>query len=381
VGRSAAARALSAPYAVGFADSDDDPDIRQLLRETTFAGDVQLSLEREPDSTLSSALEGDVHGTIVARDSATGTLAGIASRSVRDVFINGKPARVGYLGQLRITQGFRSRRELLAAGFDFCRILHERERDSSMYLASVVADNHQAMRLLSRGGPGWPRFEPVDSLTSLAIPVRPGGRKKPRVVVLRRGTPESLNEIVECLSRNGGRWQFYPRWRAADFGSSRLRGLDLSDFVIATRDGRTVGCIACWDQRAFKQVIVKGYSSRLARSRWLVNLLSPFTGMPTLPRAGMQLQFGYLSHLAVEREDDEEVVTALVAGARDRATEKRLDYVVLGLSSRSSALQTIARAFQHRAYESVLYSAFWSDDEAAARSLDGRASNPELAIL
>lgn len=381
MGRSAAARALSAPYAVGFAESVDDAEIRQLLRETEFAGEVRLSLEREPDSNVSSAIEGDVHGTVVARDSATGALAGIASRSVRDVFINGRPARVGYLGQLRISPAYRSRRELLEAGFDFCRMLHDREPDCSLYLASVVADNEQARRLLSRRAKGWPHFEPIDSLTSLAIPVGRVRRNKPSRVVVRRGTSASIADIIECLSRNGAALQFYPRWRAADFGSSRLIGLDPSDFMIATRDGRTVGCIACWDQRAFKQVIVKGYSPRLARLRRFVNLLAPLSGIPRLPREGSPLQCAYLSHLAVERNDDEEVLTALVAGARQRALEKGLDYVVLGLSSRSPAFQTTARAFKHRAYESVLYVAFWPDGEAAVRSLDGRPSHPELAIL
>ena len=380
MGRSAAARALSAPYAVGFAEAVDDVEIRQLLRETEFAGDVRLSLERESDSSVSSAIEGDVHGTIVARDSATGALAGIASRSIRDVFINGRPARVGYLGQLRIAPAYRSRRELLEAGFDFCRMLHDRQRDCSLYLASVVTDNEQARRLLSRRAKGWPRFEPIDSLTSLAIPVG-HVRLQPSRVMVQPGTPASIDDIIECLSRNGAAWQFYPRWRAADFGCSRLIGLDPSDFMMATRDGRTVGCVACWDQRAFKQVIVKGYSPRLARSRRFVNLLAPFTGTPRLPREGSQLQFAYLSHLAVERNDDEEVLTALVEGARRRAMEKGLDYVVLGLSSRSTAFQAIARAFRHRAYESVLYVAFWPDGEVAAQSLDGRPSHPELAIL
>jgi hypothetical protein len=380
VGRSATARALNPPYAVDFARPGDDPEIRQLLRGTEFAGDVRLSLEREPDSLLSAAIEGDVSGTIVARDSATGTLAGIASRAVRGVFINGKASRVGYLGQLRIAPAFRGRRELLAAGFDFCRMLHDRERDCSLYLASVVADNHQATRLLARRASGWPRFEPVSSLTSLAISVD-GGSRRSSDVVLRRGSPDVINSIVDCLSRNGARWQFFPRWRAADFESSRLLGLNPSDFVIATRDGRTVGCIACWDQRAFKQVIVRGYSPRLARSRVFLNLVSPFTGIPRLPRHGTQLQFAYLSHLAVEQDDDEDVVRTLVAGARDVAAEKGLDYVVLGLSSTCAALTAVTRAFKHRAYESVLYVAFWPEDEAAVRALDERPSHPELAIL
>jgi hypothetical protein len=381
MGRIAAARALSVPYAIDFAQPGDDPEIRQLLRESAFGGDVRLSLAREPDSRLSGAIEGDAHGTVVARDSGSGELAGIASRSVRDVFLNGHSARLGYLGQLRIAQRFRSRRELLQAGFDFCRRVHERERDTRLYLASVLSDNDQAKRLLSRRASGWPRFEPVDTLVSLAIPASRGGRQVPAGVTVRRGAEECLNEIIACVSRNGVRFQFYPRWRAEDFGSARLLGVDPSDFVIATRSGRTVGCIACWDQRAFKQVIVRGYSSRLARWRPLINLASPLTGIPRLPREGRELQFAYLSHVAVDGDAGDDVMTALVSGARERAAAKGLDYVVLGLSSRCRSLAAVKRAFKHRAYESVLYVAFWPDGEEAAHALDGRPSYPELALL
>jgi hypothetical protein len=44
-------------------------------------------------------------------------------------------------------------------------------------------------------------------------------------------------------------------------------------------------------------------------------------------------------------------------------------------------MNVLARTFRHRTFESVLYKAFWPDGEPLARSLDGRPSNPELAIL
>jgi hypothetical protein len=102
--------------------------------------------------------------------------------------------------------------------------------------------------------------------------------------------------------------------------------------------------------------------------------------MPRLPREGTQLQCGYLSHLAFE-PDDERVLIALIEGALRRAADKRLAYVVLGLSTACSSSLVVKRWFKHRAYESVLYAAFWPDGEAMARSLDGRPSNPELALL
>lgn len=380
MGRSAAARPLTRRYDVAVATAGDDPEIRRLLRESAFGGSVRLSLEREPDS-LAPAVEGDVHSTIVARDSATGVLAGIASRSVRDAFLNGQPARLGYLGQLRIAPGYRSRRELLHSGFEFCRSLHQRQRDTRLYLASVVAENHQAMRLLSLRPPGWPRFQPVDRLVSLAIPAARRTQRCPAGVTIERASDDSVVEIVRCLLRHGPASQFYPRWSTEHFGTSRLPGLRPDDFVIARVGGRVVGCVACWDQRTFKQVVVRGYSPSLARWRPVLNVLSPVTGVPRLPRPGTPLRSAYLSHFALDPDLGKEVLPALVGAACTRAAEKGLDYAVLGLSARCRSLAVLQRAFKHRRYESVLYVAFWPDGEALAASLDERPSYPELALL
>jgi hypothetical protein len=366
-------------YAIGIAGPDDDPEIRRLLRTSAFAGQVSLSLEREPDSALAASIEGDEHETIVARDAATGILAGTAGRSVREVYLNGALSRIDYLGQLRIDPRFRHRRGLLRAGFDFCR----RQSGSPISLASVVADNMPARRLLSRHAAGWPRFEPVDTLVSLAIPVArrseaaTGGT---RGFELLPGSRAHLNGIVACIERHARGFQFSPRWKRTDFDSPRTRGLKPEDFTLALRDGQVVACLACWDQRAFKQAVVRGYSKRFARWRRLLNACAPLTGLPRLPAVGDALQFGYLSHAGFDHEDERTAI-ALIAGACRHARSQSLEYVVLGLSGRSRMLHAVKRAFPHRAYESVLYVAFWPEGEPLAASLDRRPSNPELAIL
>jgi hypothetical protein len=371
-------------YTFAIAGAEDDEEIRRLLRESVFAGDVRLSLEREPNSALAASIEGDVHDTIVARHRVSGEVAAIASRSVREVFLNGVPSRLGYLGQLRIDPRFRRHHGLLNAGFNFCRRLHSSRTggEVSIYLASVVADNEPARRLLSRPVAGWPSFEPFDTLVTLAIPVRrSASRRPPAGVEICRGSEGFVNEIVACLQRNGSRSQFFPRWtRAALLSPTRSRGLDLSDFIVARRAGQVVGCVACWDQRAFKQAVVRGFSPLLARWRPLVNLVAPLSGSPRLPAVGAQLPYACVSHVAVD-EDDDGVLMALLGEACVTARQKGLRYLAVGLSARSSLLARVRRSFGHRAYESVLYVAFWPEGEAVARSLDARPSYPELAIL
>lgn len=362
------------------AGPQDDPEIRRLLRESSFPGDICLSLQREPDGLAAGSIEGDVHHLMVARERTTGQVAAVASRSVRDAFVNGEPQRLGCLGQLRIATAFRQHRRLLDGGFEFCRQIHERG-DARLYLVSVVAGNDAGRRLLGRRVPGWPRIEVVDRLVTLAIPVRSAPRRPIRGVQLEPGSAGRLHEIVQCLSRNGRRFQFSPCWSAADLlSATRTRALSLRDFVVAVRDDRVVGCLACWDQRTFRQVVVTGYARALRRWRPLLNLIAPWAGIPALPPAGAALDFAYISHVAVDA-DDEYVLRAMMIEACRRVRASALDYVALGLAAHSPLLPAARRDFAHRTYESVLSVAFWPDGEALARSLDGRPSYPELALL
>jgi hypothetical protein len=368
---------------VALATPADDEAIRRMLRESCFGQDVALSLEREPDSTLAASIEGDEHAALVARHHS-GSIAGIASRAVRTVYVNGAPTRIGYLGQLRIVPRFRTHRGLLAAGFDHVAGLRSRD-GARLHLASVVADNAAARRLLARRARGWPVFEPVDTLVSLAIPVRRlrDGRRG-RAVECRRGTLDCIDDIIACLERTARRYQFSPVWSRDDLLSpARSRDLRIDDFVLAVRDGRIVGCVACWDQRRFKQAVVRGYSARLARWRPLLNAVGPLTGTPHLPAVGSRLDFAYLSHFALDvgAERDPTVAIVLVRTAMADAARRGLRYVVLGFSAAHPLLTALRREFPHRAYESVLYAACWPEDRALAAALDGRPSHPELAIL
>ena len=374
----AAAPCAQSRFNFALSTREDDADIRRLLRENALPGEISLSFEREPDAAVAASIEGDLHQTLVARDRSTGRIAGLAARSVGTWFVNGRDMRVGYLGLLRVARGSRSLRTLIDEGFAFCRTLHERG-DAPAYLTSLVSDNHAARRLLvERPSATAPRFTRIDGLTTFAIPVRQTPCHAGRVRVC-LGTPDLVDDIAACLQRNLRRYQFAPCWRAEEL-TSCLPGLSPADFVVAVDDRRVVGCAALWDQRAFKQVVVRGYSLALRRARPFVNLTRRLFGTPYLPAIGEQLQFGYLSHVAVD-DDRDDILAALMANQIARARRAGLDYVVAAFPDRHAFQRAVRRTWRHRAYSSVLYAACWSDGEGFVPSLDGRPAQPEVAIL
>lgn len=360
---------------------NDDAAVRALLREQAMGGAVRVSLQREPDARLAAGIEGDRHYMIVARDRATDRVVALCSRAVRDVFVNGKPARLGYLGQLRRDPTIPRQRRLLVEGFAACARTHQ--PDELPYdLTSIVADNMAARRLLERGLPGLPTYRPLCEFVTLVIPV--GRMRRRRASAGRRvlrGCDELLPAIAACLQRNYKRRQFAPAWSTDDLRSPvRTRGLHAQDFFVACENERVIGCLARWDQRGFKQTVIDSYASRLARWRPVVNVALAFTGRPHLPRPGQQLQFAYLSHVAVD-EHCSDVLIDLIDVARNDTVGSGVNYLIIGMAAENLLLGSVRRAFRGREYRSLLYLAHYSDAEPAVDALDDRIVHVEVATI
>ena len=359
-----------ARWTVEAARPDDDPGLRELLRRRAMGGLIRLTLEREPCVWHAAAVEGERHHTVVARERATGKIVGLGSRAVRQVWVDGERARLGYLAQLRLAPELRAGRRLLAAGYRSCD--RERREDELPYdLTSIVADNVAARRLLERGLPGLPRYHRLCRLVTLTLPTR---RRRLGSGVVRQAGEDQLPAIVQCLERNLSRYQYAPAWTEADLRStSRSRGLKARDFLVVSDpadDGQVAGCAAIWDQRSFKQVVVRDYAPALRRFRPLLNLMLVVAGRPRLPPPGSSLDLAYLSHLAVDG-DRPEVAVELIRAARHQAACRGLDYLALSLAESHPLLPAVRRAFPARELSSVLYLVGRGDTESRLPSFGG----------
>ena len=83
---------------------------------------------------------------LVARGQSTGQIVGFACRSIREVFVNGLPEAVGYLGGLHILPEHRNR-GIVARGFQQIRQLHA-DGQAKLYLTTIGADNLTAKAIL-----------------------------------------------------------------------------------------------------------------------------------------------------------------------------------------------------------------------------------------
>jgi len=359
----------------------DDPGLRRLLRENPLGGEIRLTFEREPDFFRAAAMQGSPRQTVIARDVRDGRIVGMGSRAVLDVFVNGEPARVGYLSQLRLAGPYRGRVRLLAGGYDLLRASRE-AGEAPFDLTTIVADNAAARRVLGAGLRSLPAYRELEPFVTLVLPV---GRalefEAPAGVRIERGRRDRSGDIAACLERCRRRYQFAPRWTASDLLSSvRCPGLRPEDFFLAVEGHEVVGCLALWDQSGFKQTVVRGYGPRLGRWRPWVNRLARLVRTPTLPDPGAPLHYPFLSHVAVS-PDRPEVLLALAAAAHDEAGCRGVPAIVAGFAARDPMLGRFARRFGARRFVSLLYAVHWEDGRRSVDALDGRIPHLEVALL
>jgi hypothetical protein len=359
------------------ARAEDDDVLRRLLRDNPIPGWVRLSFEREPSYFAAATIEGD-NDTVLARETAGGRVIGMFSRSVQEAYLDGRPRRLGYLGQLRIDQAARGRFGRLREGYAACRRLR-RDDEAPFDLTSIVEANHRVRRVLTANLPGMPTYRELEPFATLVLPCHASrGRRSPRGLTVEQGDARRLGNVARHLQQTYARYQCAPRWTAEALASERCRGLTVDDFLLALSGGALVGCLALWDQSGFKQTVVHGYAPRLARVRPLLNAVAALAGYPRIPRPGQTLRSAYLSHIAV---DDPDVLSLLIRHALSEAAHRGYECLILGLSCRNPLLEHVKRRFRCLTYRSILYLVHWQEGAHAARALDGRIAHVEVATL
>jgi ribosomal protein S18 acetylase RimI-like enzyme len=380
VDRSVAQGGLSAraPHAGGLdfapATRADEPDIRRLLRDNATDGWIRLALAREPDAFAAGAVGAREHRYLVARERASGEAIGIAEWSARDAYVDGEVRLLGRLGALRIAPHYRHRVRVLRDGFAAIRDL--RHPAATPYaLTAIAADNAPALRLLGANLPGLPTYRPLEPFTTFALrPVRAG-----RIHPVEPADDADLPAIAARLARSYRELQFAPAWSTREL-RERCPGLRPEDFLVVRRGPGIAGCVALWDQNAFKQTVVHGYAGALAAVRPALNLVAPLLATPRLPPAGTPLRQVYLSHLAVA-DDDPEIFSALMSAVLAEARRRGFGLALTGLASRHPLAAVLARRWRHRAYRSLLHVVHWDDGRRAAEALEARLPHVEIAVL
>ena len=240
----------------------DDADLRAVLRATPMGGNPSLVFLREPSFFAAAQVEGRFHQVVACRDRTSGRVVGFGARSIMDRYVNGVRQPIGYLSSLRLLPEHRNR-GLVARGFAFFRKLHADAR-TSLYL-TTIADGSPALPLLTSGRAGLPRYHDAGRYFTIAITVPRSQPLKESRFRISEATEEDRDQILDFIRAEGPRRQFFPAYEPGDLQSQcgLLRELPLNNIYVARIESKLIGLLASWDQRAFKQTVIHGYSNSL----------------------------------------------------------------------------------------------------------------------
>jgi hypothetical protein len=359
----------------------DDADLRHILAATPMPGRIAVGFRREPSWFDAAVVDGYSRQVVACRDLDTDRLVGFGCRSIRRVYINGQPAEVGYLSSLRALPAYRNI-GLVARGYAFFRKLHADGR-APFYLTTIAEGNATAIKILTSGRAGLPTYHPAGRYHTVALPLlrRPPRGAAPAGVTLHPATPTDLPAIQDLLATAGPRRQFFPRYQQDDFLSSEggLRSLTLDRLILAERSGRLVGMAAAWDQHAYRQSVIEGYSGWVKWLRPVYNAWQRLRGRPTLPPPGQPLRY-LTAALPLVVDDEPAVFAALLADLRRRFRGGQWSHLLVGFHE-TDPLLPIARRAQAACYTTLLYLVAWLDGETPWSAIDGRPPYLELGTL
>lgn len=360
------------------AQQQDNKELIQLMANMPMPGAVRVTYRRDPDFFRALRVEGRFTQTLVGRDTQTGQIAGMGTRSIKPVYINAKRRNLGYLSCLRVSPPYR-RSIHLARGYRMLRELHEDEQ-TQLYLSAIISDN-KAARCLTQGRRGLPSYRDIGRLHTLAISLSQDATyTKTRNLTIRPANRGDVPMLVRFLNDQGRKRQFFPAYEKKDFlcDGGLLQGLHPSDILLAFEGSHLVGTVAAWDQKSYRRNRVEGYTKGLHLLRLLYNLGAKFHGKPTLPRAGSTLDGVYLA-LPCIMDDRGDIFSTLLAELMTRHRSKAA-FMLAGLHE-ADPLLPILKRYRYHKYLSQLYIVHWSDGERCYKSLDGRVPYIELGAL
>ena len=349
------------------ATKEDDKTLRNILKENIMDSWVQISMEREPSYFEGESLMGKSYSMIVHKKES---VVGMYGCSYLPVYLNLKPESVGYLGGLRLDKKYRNSFGYIKNGFKALSSIIPNHATVPFYFTSIASGNVKAKRLLEANLKGMPTYTKVGEMMSLVFSTRVGEFKN----LLVRATKDDILKIVAFYNQEALKYQFSPH-----LTTKWLESFAIDNFwLLKDKNQEIKSCFALWDQREFKQTIIRGYKYHINKIRPLYNLFAKMTKRVELPKIDEELGQIFIAFFAFKDCGDDMVLDILREGAF-RAKKMRAKSCVIGLSSQNPITNMLKKRLKANVYctdiESVVL------DGEKQHIFKNLIIQPEIALL
>ena len=236
------------------------------------------------------------------------TIGGMATLVIREGYIDGVAQPVAYIGDLRVAP----RRRLMGLwGPLAVEQLHRLRAAHGVRFAygCIIRGNRLARQSLLRAGAGQrPVLTPLRGYCNVSLLARKPwvSRRSVPGVAIRRAMPADREPLRAFLDAQSREQPFGVVFDHATF-ERRMSGwpdFGVESFWLAVEhaSGRLLGCLAPWDARAIRRLIVERPGAALDALRLAFNGLAPLLGKPRIP-VGRQDKSGLadvaLTHVSI----------------------------------------------------------------------------------
>ncbi len=353
---------LNKHISFSMAREEDSQKILEMLEESAFKGAIELQYTRRPNAYQSLKKEGRPVNIIICRDTRKNRIAGLGAIAFRKLFVNGEVRTVGYMFGLRLRRAY-LHSVFISRAYQW---MHENEPagKTDFYLTTILAENQHARRMLEKRRTFMPDYEYLGEYRAYAL--KTGGiKKREHDFTFRKARTEDLKKLTEFINREGRRYNFFPVLRDEDISGGQYPGLSAGDFyLLMDRQGEINAAGAAWDQRSYKQYVVKKYNGIL-KLCYPFSFLFPLFNMPRLPQPGSVLDFFTLSFWMV-KGDDQDIAKLFL----DEITRQCscFSFFLAGVHETSPLCDVLAKR-PHIQYKSRTYLVNWEKEKILKESV------------
>lgn len=335
----------------------DAKEILDIIEETDYQGMISLLNTRRPDPIKSYFTESNEVYICVCRDMLINKIIGLGICSVYNLYVNGKKERVGYLHSLRLKSEYTKKFKIFIKAYDY---LHSILKDKNIkyFYNTVLEDNKYYQNLIQKKSKLIPQHKFVGDYEVYILGTK--YKKTDDSYNLRKIEQHDMTNLNNFIKENSKNLAFFPALKIENLSDKIIGDLKTSDIYGLFDDENILVAIAStWNQKDYKQYIVKGYGGILKYLQPFMKFIS-ILGYPELPKLNNAVNYFTLSFFLVK--DNEPHIFDILINKIKQITYKEYKLFVVGIHEKNE-ISTILSKQKHIKYKSKLYLISWDEQD------------------